>query len=510
VFRDLIAETVAAGGKRTAVIDDLGAVTYRALDAWSGLLARDLAPACGNDARARVAMMLLPNSAAWFAAYLGTLRSGMQCAPLNWQSTDAEVMRAIEQTLPAVVLAAPERADAVQALCARLGTASRVQVLTVPLDHPQGLADEADSVPPTGLERSAGPQDTCLLIHTSGTTGTCRAMVQTEQALHLTIGQWRTRFRTDVDVVAVPIPSSHSYGHLIAASTLLAQGTILVSAQRFDPHRWLAAIAGHRATVLEGVPAMFARLLEALSDPGAADAGLELELKLCLSAGQQASRSLRERWHTAVGVPLRQSWGMTELAGAGLAPLEHSCPDSVGVPVPGLEVRIVDPATGEPVPRGATGELRVRGAQVSPGQQVGSWQRARIANEQGWLHTRDLAACDEHGCHRIVGRSKDAIMTNGYTVQPAEVEEALRTHPYVCDAVVVGRADERRGEAVHAVVVLQPDSPLESEHLLEHCRGLLARYKVPRTVEFVARLPLNATGKVDRAALTGAANGTRV
>jgi acyl-CoA synthetase (AMP-forming)/AMP-acid ligase II len=201
---------------------------------------------------------------------------------------------------------------------------------------------------------------------------------------------------------------------------------------------------------------------------------------------------------------------MTELAGAGLAPLEHTCADSVGVPVPGLEVRIVDPATGAAVPRGATGELRVRGAQVTPGRQVGTWQRARIANEQGWLLTGDLATCDEHGCHRIVGRSKDAIMTNGYTVQPTEVEEALRTHPHVSDAVVVGRADERRGEAVHAVIVLQPGSPTGSELLLDHCRTLLARYKVPRSVEFVARLPLNASGKVDRAALAFAAKGAPV
>jgi acyl-CoA synthetase (AMP-forming)/AMP-acid ligase II len=364
------------------------------------------------------------------------------------------------------------------------------------------FADEA--LRPVWPRRSR-PDDACLLMHTSGTSGSCRTMVQTEQALHLTTSHWRSRFRQDGDVVAVPIPMAHTYGHLVAASTLLARGTLLLSEDRFDPHRWLATVNGRKATVLEGVPMIFARLLQAITDPAAdpqTGSDSKLELQLCLSAGQHAPASLRERWRAATGVPLQQSWGMTELAGPGLVPLEQTCPDAVGVPVPGLEVRIADSATGEPVlPRGETGELRVRGVLVTPGQRVSTWQTAPVADEEGWFRTGDLATCDEHGCYRIVGRSKDAIMTNGYTVQPSEVEEALRAHPHVREAAVIGRVDERRGEAVHAVVVTDPGTRPGFDDLIAHCRTLLARYKVPRTVAFVAQMPLTATGKLDRAAL---------
>jgi acyl-CoA synthetase (AMP-forming)/AMP-acid ligase II len=306
-------------------------------------------------------------------------------------------------------------------------------------------------------------------------------------------------------VVALPIPLAHTYGHLVAAATLLAGAALLITPEAFDPQRWAARLIRHRATVLEGVPAVYARLLAA--DAPAVSGG---RLRRCLSAGQQAPAGLRRSWEESTGVPLLESWGMTELAGPGLGPLPGTCPDSAGAPVPGLEIRLVvtgpddtgtDGTTAEP---DEVGELWVRGPQVTPGHRTGTWNIVPVCDKQGWLHTGDLAVRDEHGCVTLTGRSKDVIITRGYNVHPAEVEAAQRDHPGVADVAVVGRADPERGEVPHAVVVAGPGSPAVSvEELREHCHSRLARYKVPRTVEFVPGLPVSATGKLDRAALRG-------
>jgi acyl-CoA synthetase (AMP-forming)/AMP-acid ligase II len=352
-------------------------------------------------------------------------------------------------------------------------------------------------------------------MHTSGTTGSPKALLQTEQALHLTTGYWRHQHRTADDVVALPIPLAHTYGHLVAAATLLAGAALIVVPEAFDPQRWAARLARHRATVLEGVPALYARLLDA-----GAPAAFAGRLRRCLSAGQEARPELRRSWEESTGVPLLESWGMTELAGPGLGPLPGTCRGSAGAPVPGLETRLVvtgpdgtgpdgtgtdgtgtgtDGTMAEP---GTVGELWVRGPQVTPGHRTGTWNIVPVCDEQGWLHTGDLAVRDEHGCVTLTGRIKDVIVTRGYNVYPAEVEAALRDHPGVADVAVVGRADPERGEVPHAVVVPAPDRPAVSfGELREHCLSRLARYKVPRTVEFVRRLPVSTTGKLDRAAL---------
>ncbi|TDC67673.1 class I adenylate-forming enzyme family protein, partial [Streptomyces hainanensis] len=365
-----------------------------------------------------------------------------------------------------------------------------------------------------GAERD--PRAPCLVMHTSGTTGSPRALLQTEQALHLTTRYWRHQHRTADDVVALPIPLAHTYGHLVAAATLLAGAALIVTPEAFDPRRWVARLARGGATVLEGVPTVYARLLATDAPDAPAVAAVAAgRLRRCLSAGQQAPAELRRSWEENTGLPLLESWGMTELAGPGLGPLPGTCPGSAGAPVPGLEIRLVvtghnggdrDGMTAEP---GEVGELWVRGPQVTPGHRTGTWNLVPVCDEQGWLRTGDLGVRDEHGCVTLTGRSKDVIITHGYTVHPAEVEAELRGHPGVADVAVVGRADPERGEVPHAVVVADPGGPAVSvEELREHCRGRLARYKVPRTVEFVRRLPVSATGKLDRAALRGPATAT--
>ncbi|MFI9064315.1 class I adenylate-forming enzyme family protein [Streptomyces sp. NPDC053429] len=485
------------GGDRIAVHDAIGPLSYRELSRWSRELAHQVLAAGGGDAE--VVPLLLPNSASWLAAYAALLRTGSIVAPLNPALTSAEIARVLDRSRPRLVLTTAARRAEVSELCTAAGLAPRVRILVVPPRPPASApaAGKDDGPWPAGSGLSG---QHCMVMHTSGTTGEIRAMVQTDQALHLATSSWARSFRVSSDQVALPIPMAHTYGHLVAAATLLAGARLLVDETPFDPGRWARRLVAGEVTVIEAVPSVFGRLLDAL-DP--ADGALS-RLRLSLSAGQQAPDRLRSAWQRRTGTELQQSWGMTELAGPGLAPLPGTCPASAGVPVMGLEVRIVNPADGtaEQLPVGVTGELWVRGPQVTPGHRADSRRPLPVTDPQGWLRTGDLARRDEHGCITLVGRSKDAIMTNGYTVQPAEVEEVLLGHPQVHEAVVLGRADEQRGEAVHAVVVPRPgESAVSASDIIDHCARLLARHKVPRTVDLVDQLPTTATGKVDRASL---------
>jgi acyl-CoA synthetase (AMP-forming)/AMP-acid ligase II len=497
VFRTALLTAVAEGGTRRAVIEDEAAWSYADLDRWSADLARAMEPSAKD--RQQCAALLLPNGASWLAAYLAVLRADMVAVPLNPALTGVEIGRILERIRPRVVLCPPGREPEVRELAGRL-CPWQPQVRTVgplpPVDGAQGQGR-----PWPSAER--GPQSPCLVMHTSGSTGSPKGLLQTEQALHLSTGYWRHQHRCAADVVALPIPLAHTYGHLVAASTLLSGAALILTPEAFDPQRWAARLNRHQATVLEAVPTVYARLLAAVAPavgPG--------RLRRCLSAGQQAPADLRDSWQERTGVPLLESWGMTELAGPGLGPAPGTCPGSAGVAVPGLETRLVVAgpegagSQGTIARPGEVGELWVRGPQVTPGHRTSTWHVAPVCDGQGWLHTGDLAVRDEHGCIRLTGRSKDVVITRGYNVYPAEVEAVLREHPGVADAAVVGRADRERGESVHAVVVAVPDGPaVSAEELLEHCRGRLARYKVPRSVEFVRRLPLSGTGKLDRAAL---------
>ncbi|MEU1670476.1 class I adenylate-forming enzyme family protein [Streptomyces roseifaciens] len=524
MFRDALTGALTAGGARVAVLDETTACSYAELDAWSSSLADTLRPLMRTPEDCTA--LLLPNGGSWLAAYLAAHKAGTAVAPMNAVLTEHEIVRVLEHLRPRALLTSPDRSDDIKALCAgrRLhvdvivvtpgrhglcgpreaaGTA-KTRAATDRLADPGHMAGtsrvaDTDRVADTNRVADTGRlADTpCMIMHTSGSTGSCRPVVQTERALHLATGFWSSRHRGPEDVVAVPIPLAHTYGHLAAISTLLAGATLLTSSRAFGPAWWLEQLVARDVTVIEAVPTVYRRLLEAVG-PGWRPAAL----RLCLSAGQQTPADLRRDWHRRTGVELLQSWGMTELSGAGLSPTADCCRDSAGIPVPGLEVSVTDPQSpGRPVPAGTVGELWVRGSQVTPGYRTSSGQMASVTDDEGWLRTGDLVVRDEHECVRIVGRSKDTIMTGGYSVQPAEIEDVLRTHPEVEDAAVIARADRRRGEVPHAVIVLRHDSRPDAEELLSHCRDLLARYKVPRSIDFAERLPLSATGKLDRAAL---------
>ena len=331
--------------------------------------------------------------------------------------------------------------------------------------------DPRDSDPPTGGDVAAGDGDTILF--TSGTTGTPQPVVLT-RANHeasAIASAWNLGVAPDDRWLCV-LPLHHVGGLAILWRSVI-YGTTVVLHERFDPETAVAAIASGEVTLASLVPTMLRRMRAAgMSAPG--------ELRAILLGGGPVPRDLLE-WAVAVGLPVLQTYGMTETASqiatlrAGEAVAHHG---SAGRPLLGVELSIGDGR-----------EILVRGPMVAPG----------AVEDDGWLHTGDSGHLDEDGFLHVEGRIDDVIVTGGENVGAAEVEDALLSHPAVADAAVAGRPDREWGEAVTAWVVLATHVP--DRELAAHCRRLLAAFKVPKAFVRVDELPRNAAGKVVRARL---------
>jgi long-chain acyl-CoA synthetase len=302
--------------------------------------------------------------------------------------------------------------------------------------------------------------------------------------------------RTDRDVVVTALPAPHVYGNVVINSIFMAGGTVVLM-ERFDPEGVLARIERHRATLFEGVPAMYMTML---AHPGLGRFDLS-SLTRCTVGGQTIAEATMRAWEVRSGAPLIELWGMTELAGLGTthaiyAPNVHG---SIGVALPGIEIRVAsfdDP--GRTVPAGDPGELMVRGPIVMQGYYGNDAATRETIEPDGWLHTGDVAVADAAGYFRIVDRRKDMIITAGHNVYPAEIERVLAGHPAVALSAVGPTPDAVKGELARAYVVLRPGARATEAELIDFCRPHLAAYKLPRSVTFVADLPKTSTGKIMR------------
>jgi fatty-acyl-CoA synthase len=308
----------------------------------------------------------------------------------------------------------------------------------------------------------------------------------------------RVRYTPD-DRVCVPVPFYHCFGCVLGTLVCVLNGSALVvPAPSFDPGATLAAVASERCTSLYGVPTMF---VAELDHPDRARFDLS-SLRTGIMAGSPCPLPVMEAVITTLGASqITIGYGQTEASPiitmtSADDPLEVRV-GTVGRPIPGLEVRLVDPATRQEVDaNGATGELCVRGHCVMAGYYQNPEATARAIDAEGWLHTGDLARRREDGNYRIVGRSKDMIIRGGENIYPPEVEEFLHRHPAVAEVAVVGLPDVRYGEVISAWVVPRPGMTLTPEGLREFCRGQIAHYKIPRYVQVVPQLPRTVTGKV--------------
>jgi long-chain acyl-CoA synthetase len=288
------------------------------------------------------------------------------------------------------------------------------------------------------------------------------------------------------------LPLFHAFGQTCALNTAVAAGATLTLLTRFDPAAALETIRRDAVTVLLGVPTMYAALLHA-ELPDGFDAA---RLRLAVCGGASLPVEVLHGFEKRFGVDVLEGYGLSETSpvAAFNPPDRPRKPGSIGLPVRGVELRLVreDGTTAGP---GEVGEIAIRGENVMAGYH--NRPRATAdAIRDGWFHTGDLARVDEDGYYFIVDRKKDMIIRGGYNVYPREVEEVLYKHPAVAEAAVVGVPDPLLGEEVAAVVVLKPEAHATAEEIRDHVKAQVAAYKYPRVVTITEALPKGPTGKI--------------
>lgn len=438
----------------------------------------------------RVAL-LLPNGPDLAIAIYAAMATGAQAVPLNPAYTLHELEPILADATPAITLAAPGAAERLAPLLARLGLAPALAV------GPGGLrldevAGDPDALP---LPR---PDDLGLLQYTGGTTGLPKGVESRHSAFALNVSQREALVptRLDAERTLIMTPLYHVYatamGLYLAAH---ARGT-LVLLPAYSAEAALEAVAAERISFFAGSPTIYHGLL---GTPALAQTDFG-SLECCFSGSAALPEATLAAWERATGASICEGYGQTE-GGPVLTSNPRAGPHlagSVGPPVPGTELRIVDPADpGREMPPGEVGEIAARGPQIMEGYRNRPEESA-AALRDGWLLTGDLGRLDAQGYLSIRDRKKDMVVVSGYNVFPREIEEALLTHPEVREAAAFGLPHPRKGEVVAARVVAPGADP---EALRAHLAERLVRYKLPAEIVLMEALPRTPVGKTDKAAL---------
>lgn len=339
--------------------------------------------------------------------------------------------------------------------------------------------------------------ETAIILYTSGTTGKPKGAMLTHKNLYSNAKDIGDYLKMNAnDKVVTVLPMFHVFCLTVALNAPLLSGATILIAPKFSPKEIFALIQRYEATVFAGVPTMYNFLYQF---PEGRPEDLR-SLRLCISGGASLPVALLKNFEQKFNVLVSEGYGLSEASPVTcFNPLDRPRkPGSIGTSILSVENKVVD-ELGEEVPVGGVGELIVRGPNVMKGYYKMPEETA-AAIRNGWLHTGDMARMDEEGYFYIVDRKKDLILVGGYNVYPREVEEVIYNHPDVVEVAVLGVPDPNQGEAVNAYVVSK-NPELTGEQVIEYCKEHLAKYKIPTTIEFLAELPKNTTGKILRRAL---------
>jgi len=493
---DILPAAAARFGDKPALVTATRTLGYTELDRLADRVAAWLS---GRGVRpGQPVSLYAQNRWEWVVAYHGALRAGAVVNPVNVMLTPSELAFVLGDCGAAVVFTSAEHAATLVGLTRDLPELTDVVAFgDGPAADGVTAFDEVLACTGDAPRITTDPDSASTIGYTSGTTGHPKGAVQSHRAVLTNCAATATMHgRTADDVVVTALPAPHVYGNVVINGTFLAGGTVVLM-ERFTPAETLRLIGEHRATLFEGVPAMYAMLL---AEPTLDKAELG-SLTRCTVGGQTIPVSTIERWEQRSGAPLIELWGMTEIAGLGTTHALHAprVPGSIGVSLPGVQVRIADlEDTTRDAPFGVPGELMVRGPIVMLGYHGNPAATAEAVEPDGWLHTGDVASMTASGHVFIVDRRKDMIITGGYNVYPAELERVLAGHPAVAMVAVGPVPDPVRGELACAYVVRAPGSDPTAQEIIDWAGERLAAYKRPRLVRFVDDLPTTSTGKIMR------------
>ena len=459
-----------------------------ALYALSGRVAGVLA-AEGVRPGDRVAMQAGKSPLA-LAVYLACLRAGAVFVPLNTAYTAAEMAYFLADAAPRLLLVDPAAEPALRPAAASAGA----RCLTLDADGGGALAARTRVTDAQFATRPRAADDVAIILYTSGTTGRPKGAMLTHQNLlanaDALVATWRF---TAGDRLLHDLPIYHAHGLFVATNVLLRCGGAMIFLPAFDLDQVFACLP--RATAMMGVPTHYTRLL---ADPRLTRDGVR-HLRLFISGSAPLLASTHRAFAARTGHRIIERYGMTETSMNTSNPVDgERRPGSVGPPLPGVEARITDPASGVPLPPGETGMLEIRGPNVFSGY----WRMPERTREEfrpdGFFITGDLARADPDGYLVIVGRARDLVISGGVNVYPKEVENEIDALDGILESAVVGAPHADFGEGVVAFAVRMPGSTLTESGVIDGLAERLARFKQPKRVLFVAELPRNAMGKVEK------------
>jgi len=502
-----LARTVAEFGDREALVVRHQDIrwTYTEFDAKVAELAKALL-ARGFSKGDRIGIWS-PNHAEWVLTQYATARIGVIMVCINPAYRNHEVQFALHQSgCKGLVAATDFKTSDYVAMVSEIrdDLPALEDIVFIGTDDWTDLIAQADRVGDQQLidaEAALSPSDPINIQYTSGTTGFPKGATLTHHNI-LNNGYFvaETLHYTEADRVCIPVPFYHCFGMVMGNLGSTTHGsTMVIPAPAFDPAATLATIADESCTSLYGVPTMF---IAQLADPSFDTTDLS-SLRTGIMAGSPCPIEVMKQTIEQMNMDqVTICYGMTETSPVSTQTGVDDDIDrrvsTVGTVHPHVEIKIIDPETGETVPRGESGEFCTRGYSVMQGYWDEADKTAAAIDVEGWMHTGDIATMDEQGYINIVGRIKDLIIRGGENVYPREIEEFLYGHPKIRDVQVIGVPDTKYGEEVMAWVQVEPGDRLDADEVREFCKNKIAHYKIPRYVEVTEEFPMTVTGKIQK------------
>ncbi|WP_300584856.1 malonyl-CoA synthase [Marivita sp.] len=424
------------------------------------------------------------------ALYAACVQAGVIFLPLNTAYTADEVTYFIENSGARCVVCDDKSADDLKPIADRLGA----RLETMNADGGGSLTDQAASMPASFDTVSRASDDLAAFLYTSGTTGRSKGAMLTQDNLlsnALTLGDF-WKFTSD-DVLLHALPIFHTHGLFVATNVILATGGSMIFLPKFDLDAMIDLMP--KATTMMGVPTFYTRLL----DDARFTKDLTAHMRLFVSGSAPLLAETHVQFEKRTGHRILERYGMTETNMNTSNPYDGDRrAGTVGFPLPGVELKITDPATGKTLPHGDVGQIEVRGPNVFKGYWQMPEKTAAELREDGFFITGDLGKLDDDGYVHIVGRNKDLIISGGYNIYPKEIELVLDEQPGVLESAVIGVPHADFGETVLGLIVPEHGASLDLEAIGEACKASLARFKHPRKLIEVEDLPRNTMGKVQK------------
>lgn len=475
--------------ERLAIETQDGAhISYGDLIARAGQMANVLV-ARGVKPGDRVAVQV-EKSVANIVLYLGTVRAGAVYLPLNTAYTLNELDYFIGDAEPSLVVCDPARAEGLAPIAAKV----KARVETLGPDGKGSLTDAAEKASPEFATVSRENDDLAAILYTSGTTGRSKGAMLTHDNLASNslslVGYWRF---TDKDVLIHALPIYHTHGLFVATNVTLFARASMIFLPKLDPDLIIKLMA--RATVLMGVPTFYTRLLQ---NP-ALSRETTKHMRLFISGSAPLLAETHREWSARTGHAVLERYGMTETNMNTSNPYDGDrVPGAVGLPLPGVSVRVTEPETGKELPREEIGMIEVKGPNVFKGY----WRMPEKTRSEfrpdGFFITGDLGKIDGKGYVHILGRGKDLVISGGFNVYPKEIESEIDAMPGVIESAVIGVPHADFGEGVTAVLVCNKGADISEATVLKALDGRLAKFKMPKRVFVVDELPRNTMGKVQK------------